>query len=464
MRLVLYGDSVNLKRFVLIVVVPIACLAAAVFVFAPPSVVWISLLVLLGLPFALLSIDRPEIPFYLLMFILFSNLDVYAPIRLYRIVILLVLASFALALVNGRRIATHHPLLFTLLAALLIISLQSLAVAREYHVAVRGLVHFYKVLAGVLIASQFVRDRREFKRFLLIAALGILLSDFLPFILRPPTRLGSLSMLWDMGVVRYEGFVFEPNTFAVFQLFLIPILVFFIGLYRKPAAARPLLMFAILASISVLILSFSRGGFIGLVVLVLTLIVVERRNRALLLFGLALIAIGVIATPALYWERVASLFDFVAKGSDDYALTTRIGTMRAALRIGLANPLLGVGIDNFLYSASYYIPFRLTVHNSYLLVFAELGAVAFTLLCGIIGYGFMIVRRMIARRDDPEGAAIGRALLMQQVAVLIGAFFIPLAFDMIFWFTLLMPAIAEYAYRSGGAAALDGSRAQSVGR
>ena len=461
MKLALFGEAVNLKRFVLVVVAPAACLAAAAIAFAPPSVVSVALMLLLGLPLVFLSIDRPEIPFYFLMFILFSNLDVYAPFRLYRIVMLLVFASLALAFANGRRIVTHHPILLTLLVALLIIAFQSLSVAREYQVAARALGKFFKALVAVVLASQFVRDRSEFKRLLLVIAAGILLSDFLPFIVQPPARLGSLSMLWDMGVVRYEGFVFEPNTFAVFQLFLIPILIFFIGRYRKPPAARPLLMLFILGSISVLTLSFSRGGFVGLVFLILTLIVVERRNKVLLLFGCALIAIGIIATPALYWERVASLFDFVGNGADDFALTTRVGTMRAALRLGLANPLLGVGMDNFLNNASYYIPFRLTVHNSYLLVFAELGSAAFALLGGIIVCGFMIIRRMMARRGDPEKAAIGRALLMQQVAVLIGAFFIPLAFDMIFWFMLLMPAIAEYAYRSGDPVASGASGVQS---
>jgi len=459
MKLELYGEAVNLKRLILFIAAPIACIAAAAILFLPPGIVRLALMLVLAVPLVFLSIDRPTIIFYLLILILFSNLDVYAPFRLYRYVVILVLASFAFALASGRRIATHHPFMLTLLAAFAILAFQSLSVAREYDVAARKLGSFFKVLAAAAIVAQFVRDRREFRRFLLVMAGGILLSDFLPFIVQPPTRFASLSMLWDKGVVRYEGFIFEPNTFAMFQLFLIPILVFFIGVYRKPGVARPFFMLSILASIGVLALSFSRGGFIGLICLLPALIVVERRNKALFLFGLALVAAGIIAMPGVYWERVVSLFDFAAKRTDDFAILTRLETMRTALRLGLANPLLGVGIDNFLYHAAYFIPFRLAVHNTFLQIFAELGFVALAVFIGIIAYNMVIIRRMMARRGDPEAATIGRALLMQQIAVLVDAFFIPVAYDIILWFMLVLPAIAEYAYRSG---ALTESRGAGV--
>jgi O-antigen ligase len=208
-------------------------------------------------------------------------------------------------------------------------------------------------------------------------------------------------------------------------------------------------MLSTLASIGVLVLSFSRGGFVGLICLLLTLIVVERRSPTLFFFGLALVAAGIIAMPGVYWERVASLFDFAAKRADDFAIMTRLETMRTALRLGLANPFLGVGIDNFLYHAAYFIPFRLAVHNTFLQIFAELGFAAFAILAGIIAYNMVIVRRMMARRGDPEAATIGRALLMQQIAVLVDAFFIPVAYDIVFWLMLVLPAIAEYAYRGG---------------
>jgi putative inorganic carbon (HCO3(-)) transporter len=445
LKLLLYGEAIDAKRLVLFVVVPLACLAAAAIVFLPPSLIRLAVMLVLVLPITFLFIDRPSVVFYVLILILFSNLDVYAPFRLYRYVVIFIFASFALALVGGRRVVTHHPLMIALLAAFAIIAFQSLSVARNYDLAVRKIGWFVKVLAAIAIMMQFTRNSREFRRLLIAMAAGILLSDFLPFVVRPPTRFTSFSMLWSQGVVRYEGFNFEPNTFAMCQIFLIPILIFFIGVCRK-SVMRLFLVASILASIGVLTLSFSRGGFVGLVCLLLALIAIERRNKAILFFGIVLIAAGIIAVPDIYWERVVSLFDFAAKRTSDFALYTRVETMRTAFRLGIENPLLGVGIDNFICRAGYYIPFTLTVHNVFLQIFAELGIIALAVFIGIIVNNLLIIGRLMARHDYPEAALLGRALLMQQVAVLVTSLFIPLAYDIIFWLMLALPAIAEYAY------------------
>ncbi|MCX5753199.1 MAG: O-antigen ligase family protein, partial [Candidatus Krumholzibacteria bacterium] len=296
--------------------------------------------------------------------------------------------------------------------------------------------------------AQFTRDRKEFRRFLLVLTGGILLSNYLPFIVHPPGRFASLSMLWSQGIVRYEGFVFEPNTFALFQLFIVPVFIFFIGVYRKPRVARPFFAFLILASIGVLALSFSRGGFIGLAFLVVTFIVVERRNKPLFFFGLSLIAAGIVLIPGVYWERIGSVIDFATKRSGDFSIWTRLETMRIALRLGLAHPLLGVGIENYIPNAAYFIPHGLTVHSIFLQMFSELGFVALSLFVGIIVCNFRIIRRMMKNDGDPEVAQIGRALFIQQTAMIASSAFLPVTYEMIVWFMLAMPAIADYAYRS----------------
>ena len=449
MKLELYGQTVNARRLVLLVVLPLVCVAALAIVFLPQSFVGLAVTLLLAVPVAFLLIDRPALVFYILIIILFSNLDIYAPFRLYRFVVVFTIVSFALAIANGRRIVSHHPLVIALVAAFAIIAFQSLSVAREYDMGVRKLVALLKVLVVVWIVMQFVGNRRDLRRFLLVLAAGILMADFLPFIVHPPARFASFSMLWSRGVVRYEGFVFEPNTFAMFQIFLIPILVFFAGTVRRPRIARLVFLGSIAASICVLILSFSRGGFVGLVCLVATLLVVERRSKPLLISGIALITAGIIVTPGVYWDRVKSLLDFASRGTNDLAIMTRLETMRAALKLGITNPLLGVGIDNFLSRAARFNPYPLTVHNTPLQILSELGIFALAVFIGIVVCNVAIIRRMMARRDDPEAARLGRALLMQQIAMLGTTLFLPGAYEMIFWFMLALPAMAEYAYGRG---------------
>jgi putative inorganic carbon (HCO3(-)) transporter len=161
-----------------------------------------------------------------------------------------------------------------------------------------------------------------------------------------------------------------------------------------------------------------------------------------------LVAVTMVYIPSVYWERIGSVFNFATNRPDDFAIWTRLETMRVAFRLGLSHPLLGVGIDNFLPSAAYYLPVGLTVHNIFLQIFSELGLVALSLFIGIIICNFRIIRRMMKNGDDPEIAQIGRALLLQHIAMLVSSAFLPTAYEMIVWFMLALPAIAEHAYRS----------------
>jgi O-antigen ligase len=448
MKLELYGKAIDPRRFMLVVAAPLVCCAVVAAMLIPAGIMRLALMLLFALPFIFLCFDRPVIIFYLAILILFSNLDIYASFRLYRYLVIFLFASFAIAVANGRRIVTHHPHLIALTIAFAILAFQSLSVAREYGLGVQMLGVIFKILVAVAIVAQFTRDRKEFRRFLLVLVGGILLSNYLPFIVHPPGRFASLSLLWNQGIVRYEGFVFEPNAFALFQIFLIPLLVFFFGAYRIIRGARLFFALMILASIGVLVLSFSRGGFVGLACLLLTLVVVERRNKPLFLFGLSLVAASMAFIPGVYWERIGSVFDFATKRAGDFAIWTRLETMRVALRLGLAHPLLGVGIGNFIPSAAYFIPHGLTVHNIFFQIFAELGFVALSLFIGIIICNFRIIRRMMKNDNDPEVAQIGRALFLQHSAMLATALFVPVLYEMAIWFMLALPAIAEHAYRS----------------
>jgi O-antigen ligase len=254
-------------------------------------------------------------------------------------------------------------------------------------------------------------------------------------------------MIWTRGVVRYEGFVFEPNTFAMFQIYLVPLLMFCVAAFRRPLAARPFFIAAIVASIVVLVLSFSRGGFVALVATLLLLLFLERRNKPVLISGIAVIAAALAYSPGIYWERVATV---LSPGThvQDFSVFTRFETMRVALRLGLDHPWLGVGIENFIYQSAYYIPYKLVVHNSFLEIFSELGVFGLALFLSMVVYNATILLRLAKRRDDPEAVQIGKMLLIQQFAILVCSFFIPSAYEMIFWFTIALPAIADYAYRS----------------
>jgi O-antigen ligase len=232
----------------------------------------------------------------------------------------------------------------------------------------------------------------------------------------------------------------------MYQIYLIPLLMFLFAIYRRPLIARPFFAAALVASIVVLVLSFSRGGFVALVCALVLLVILERRNKKILAAGLIMIVAAAAYSPGIYWERIQSILN-PSLQVQDFSVFTRFETMKVALRLGLTHPWIGVGVDNFIYQSAYYIPYKLVVHDTPLQIFAELGILGVGLFAAIVGYNLFILKRLMARRGDPEANQIGKMLFIQQVAILVNSLFIPTSWDMIFWFTLGLPGIADYAYR-----------------
>ena len=282
---------------------------AAILLFAlsilPSSLKSIVIGGVLILPLTLYLIDKPELVYYILVFIHFSNLDVFAPFRFYRFVLLFCVLAFVLAVVRGKRIIMHDKAFAYLIVAFLIVGVQSFIGARD---AEGGLVRFQfllKYMVFLFLSIQFVTDRKELRRMFVVIAVALAMKSFLPFVVSPPEQYASPSFVWSEGVIRYEGFEFEPNTFALMQIFFIPVLLFTFYIFRRKLFIKVLVVLAVLGSVTVLILSFSRGGFVTLVFLLVCFLIVERRNKTILTAGILLIIAGIIMAPSSYWRRIS---------------------------------------------------------------------------------------------------------------------------------------------------------------
>jgi len=438
MHIEVFGIPFRPKRL-LIVALPLAGVIAVAAIFLPSGVWRLAILGCLILPVGMVLFDRPRWIFYLIIFILFSTVDIFAPVRLHIYLVSFFVVSFAVALLNGRKIVYHDPTFIALVAAFMILAVQSLIFAGNPAIGVNRIYHFSVWLFNIAIAVQFVRSRIQFRNFLLVITIGIIVSNYLPFFVAVPQQYQSVSLIWTQGVLRYEGFVFEPNMFAGIQIFIIPVLLYFGLTFRKPFFARPLFLAAMGGSIFLLFLTFSRGGFVSIAFLLLLLLIVERKNKPVLVVGLLCIAGILILAPAVYWERIKSLLDVSSKVADDYAIASRMETMKVAVILGFKHPLFGVGIDNFLSQSSHYVPYRQTIHNPLLQVFSEMGVPGLLVLLAIIVHNFRLIARMMRRRGDPDASRLGRYLFLQQ--------FIPVAYENILWFVLAMPSLASYAYR-----------------
>jgi len=399
------------------------------------------------LPLALYLIDKPKLVYYILLFIHFSNLDAFAPFRFYRFVLLFCILALVLAVVRGKRIIMHDKAFAYLIVAFLIVGVQSFIGARD---AEGGLVRFQfllKYMVFLFLSIQFVTDRKELRRMFVVIAVALAMKSFLPFVVSPPEQYASPSFVWSEGVIRYEGFEFEPNTFALMQIFFIPVLLFTFYIFRRKLFIKVLVVLAILGSVTVLILSFSRGGFVTLVFLLVCFLIVERRNKTILTAGILLIIAGIIMAPSTYWRRIGSLFNALSNVQQFHAIASRLGAIRASIDLGLKHPIFGIGIGNFPSHTPFYMPLKITVHNAFLEVFSELGLIGIFVFFLLFLYNIIVLKRL-SRLDDDEASQLGRILLVLYLSVFVNGLFIPIAYEFITWFVILLPTLSYRAYLS----------------
>jgi O-antigen ligase len=428
-----------------------AALAAAAVVTAaalllPSGATRLLIMAGLALPAILLLVSRPEYVLAIIVFMRFTNFDIFLPVRLFRPLSLLLVASMVAVWLDGRRFALKDKFLSVLILAFVLIAFHSMAFAED----LRTSAHAFESLLGVVlvIAALLVLapSRKNFFAFLIVLTAATMISDFLPLLVPPPGDYASKTLIWGEGVLRYEGYQLEANIFAFHQIFIIPILLFLLARFDRPWYVRPVIVAALAGTVFVLMLSFSRGGFVGLLVILAATLVVERKNRAVLAVAAAGAIILAVAAPALYWDRIITLYEAAKHVSRDYAILIRVQTLKVAFIMGIENPVFGVGLGNFIFQASRFLPFTKVVHNAFLQVFSELGLPGLLVLSTIFIRNIFIIRSMMGSRSDPDRARLGRFLMVQQIAVVVNATFIPVGYEFILWVWLIIPSLASAAY------------------
>lgn len=189
-----------------------------------------------------------------------------------------------------------------------------------------------------------------------------------------------------------------------------------------------------MATLGALVLSFSRGAWLGAGAAGLAMLVFWPRRRWL---GLGLGAGGLVVILGLYnfgllpsfiASRFADVGDFIqvydVRGvhinDSNFSIVERLAHWQAAINMADANPLFGVGLGN--YEAAYE-DYRLInwqyalghAHMIYLNVLAETGAVGLAAYLILWGSIFAITLRVIAYNDpsdfqNPKRLSLNRAI------------------------------------------------------
>jgi putative inorganic carbon (HCO3(-)) transporter len=185
------------------------------------------------------------------------------------------------------------------------------------------------------------------------------------------------------------GIFGNPNDLALNLVALLPLAIVAAFGRRYSTPWRWIAALSALLMMATIVFTKSRGGMIGLAVMLLALVVLSFRVRPSLAVGL--VAGVLIATPFVpqsFTERMATIFnpeaDAAAFTGSHEARTT---VMKEGLTVFWERPLTGVGAGQF---ANYDYPGRVErwreAHNSLIQVAADLG------VFGLIAFAYLIYR------------------------------------------------------------------------
>jgi O-antigen ligase len=260
----------------------------------------------------------------------------------------------------------------------------------------------------------------------------------------------------DTATTRFSGGGSDPNYLAAM---LVPAIALAAGLaVRASALARLALLGATMVMAIGLAATQSRGGLLALAVTFLAALVLLRGRRlAVMAVVLAVIggsAIFFVQNPAA-WQRIHAVQD---RGSG----SGRTDIWQVALRVAEANPVAGVGLGQFpnvspqyvlrpgsLRSTSLIVEQGIVVHNVYLQLWAETGLIGLLLFLGIVWTSLRASYRAAKELDaigDAALAALARSVLLANIGVLAGSFFLSNLLTRQIWLLLAIgPALLVVA-------------------
>jgi O-antigen ligase len=247
---------------------------------------------------------------------------------------------------------------------------------------------------------------------------------------------------------RISGPIGDPNFFAMIMVALVPF-GFERLIHEKKWWLRLLALLALVISVLTVIFTFSRGGFVALVVTILaTLFVFPPRPKYLPIIIVAILVV-VLLLPVEYTSRIFTLTDVVS-GLDtgirtqDLSLRGRASESISAWLMFEDHPFLGVGWNNFsLHYQEYARRVGLSptageraAHNLYLEIAAETGLVGigvFSLLLIVMLRGVAVNARKLRTAGKYQVAGMAWAVFLSLIGYLSASMFVHGAYPRFFW-------------------------------
>lgn len=191
------------------------------------------------------------------------------------------------------------------------------------------------------------------------------------------------------------GIFGNSNDLALHLATMIPLAVGF-ALASKSFLRKILYIASAVLFVSAIVVTFSRGGFLGLFIAALVLTrKIGRRNKFLSTAALVITMLTLLTfAPGSYLGRVSTIFNSAADVTGSSSQRTEI--LIRSIMVTLRYPLFGVGVGNFHYKSVQ----ELVSHNAYTQVSAEMGIPALVIYVMLMVYPLRRLRQVERETQD----------------------------------------------------------------
>ncbi len=213
------------------------------------------------------------------------------------------------------------------------------------------------VLLAFIAMKQFQTSQRIQKLIpvIILSSSFIALDGLIQFFLNHDLILFRPAAIFQ-NTIRITASFSHPNNLAAFLIMAIPFTA--AKWYEKK---QPFYIFNFLLVLCALVLTYSRGGWVGLAVSMLIFAII--RDKKLLIVFLIFLIISLFTFPNILTERIKDIFN-----PQNTTTQMRFETWKTTWGLFLQKPILGYGLKNFslLLEKGY-------AHNCYLQILFETG-------------------------------------------------------------------------------------------
>ncbi len=256
-----------------------------------------------------------------------------------------------------------------------------------------------KIIIFAMMLTHVVTDPKNLNRLLWVLVVGALILGLQAY--------STPYWAFDQGrLERVGGPDFhDANALGAYLVWMLPIIG--VQFLRTRGFGRLLCLVAGVFATNAIILTRSRGAFLGLLIGGLVVgFLAPRKHRVKILAALLVAALGgLYLSDSQFLARMSTIMRPAEER--DTAAQSRILLTRAGLQMVADHPL-GVGTGNFYQTIGKYLPEKAgrDAHNTYICCLTELGLQGFGVLTLLILNGWFLLRhvmRQAANLPPPDG-------------------------------------------------------------